>query len=162
MNAGARVIFQMGRRVLPRARGGRAHTTNETPHVAILDHVGAAVPDPDLHDDVRSWQVTDAFNDAGTFGAFGFLGGYFFVSVAAPMYLKKIGELKPLNVAMATIGVILLLVPAVGSVYPVPAPPVNLFPYLFVIYVLVGLALITARQLGHKLHLEPEDAVLAA
>ena len=35
--------------------------------------------------------ILDAFNDAGTFGAFGFLGGYFLISIAAPVYLKHRG-----------------------------------------------------------------------
>jgi hypothetical protein len=69
--------------------------------------------------------VSDAFNDAGTFGAFGFLGAYVFVSIAAPMYLRKIGELRPRDIAYSVIALAFLLVPAIGSVYPVPAPPVN-------------------------------------
>ncbi len=39
---------------------------------------------------------------------------------------------------------VLLAVPAVGSVYPVPAPPVNYFPYAFLIYLAVGIAWILA------------------
>jgi hypothetical protein len=35
---------------------------------------------------------------------------------------------------------LLLAIPAVGSVYPVPAAPVNAFPYAFLIYLAVGLA----------------------
>jgi hypothetical protein len=108
-------------------------------------------------------QVSDAFNDAGTFGAFGFLGAYVFLSVAAPMYLKKIGELKPMDVTWAVIALALLVVPAVGSVYPVPAPPVNLFPYIFLAYFLVGLAVFVVRRkstTGVELH--PMEDVPAA
>jgi hypothetical protein len=31
------------------------------------------------------------------------------------------------------------MVPAVGSVYPVPSWPVNIFPYIFVGYLLIGM-----------------------
>jgi len=31
-----------------------------------------------------------------------------------------------------------MLVPVVGSVYPVPAAPFNVFPYLFLVYLAVG------------------------
>ncbi len=35
-----------------------------------------------------------AFGDAGTLAAFGFLLAYYLITLAAPMYLKKIGELR--------------------------------------------------------------------
>ena len=41
-----------------------------------------------------------AFGDAGTLAAFGFLLAYYLITVAAPMYLKKIGELPPHHVVM--------------------------------------------------------------
>jgi len=31
-----------------------------------------------------------------------------------------------------------MLIPAVGSVYPVPDPPVRYFPYIFLGYLLIG------------------------
>jgi hypothetical protein len=31
-----------------------------------------------------------------------------------------------------------MLIPAVGSVYPVPDPPVRYFPYIFAAYLLLG------------------------
>jgi hypothetical protein len=42
-------------------------------------------------------------------------------------------------VALSAASVLLLLVPAVGSVYPVPSWPVNIFPYIFLAYVAIGL-----------------------
>jgi hypothetical protein len=41
---------------------------------------------------------------------------------------------------LAAASVALLLVPAVGSVYPVPSWPVNVFPYIFGAYLLIGIA----------------------
>ena len=58
------------------------------------------------------------------------------------MYLKKIGELRPRHIALSVIAVVLLLVPAVGSVYTNPplAPPFKYFPYVFLGYFALGLA----------------------
>jgi hypothetical protein len=67
------------------------------------------------------------------------------------MYLKKAGELRPLDVAYAAGALVLLLVPAVGSVYPVPSPPVNVFPYIFATYILIGLAIFEARRMAGKM-----------
>jgi len=33
-----------------------------------------------------------------------------------------------------------MLIPAIGSVYPVPDPPVRYFPYIFLAYLAIGLA----------------------
>jgi hypothetical protein len=41
---------------------------------------------------------------------------------------------------MAGAAILLLLIPAVGSVYPVPPAPVRYFPYLYLAYLAAGLA----------------------
>jgi amino acid transporter len=159
MNAGARLIYQMGREGVFHANAASAHPTNGTPHVAItvMAIFQFAVPTFMMG---LGLAVSDAFNDAGTFGAFGFLGGYFFVTVATPMYLKKIGELRGIDVGLAVVTVVLLLVPAVGSVYPVPSPPVNLFPYIFAVYFLVGFAVMTAREKFASMNAASGDVLL--
>ncbi len=90
--------------------------------------------------------VLDEFNDAGTMGAFGFLGAYTLICIAAPCYLRKIGELRTRDVVICVAALALLLIPAVGSVYPVPAAPVNYFPYIFLTYIAIGLF----RALAYK------------
>ena len=146
MNAGARVIFQMGRQGFFHEATGNAHTKNETPHIAITIYALLEFLIPCFILSFKGLAPTDVFNDAGTFGAFGFLGAYIFVSVAAPMHLKKIGELRPRDIAYSVLALVCLLVPAIGSVYPVPSPPVNTFVYVFLLYFLVGLAVFVARR----------------
>jgi amino acid transporter len=150
MNAGARVIYQMGRQGFFHEATGVPHSTNETPHVAITIYALLLFIIPSIIMSFKGLAVTDAFNDAGTFGAFGFLGSYIFVSVAAPMHLKKIGELRSLDIVYSVAALACLLVPAVGSVYPVPAPPVNAFPYIFIAYFLIGLVVFVARRKSAK------------
>lgn len=148
MNAGSRVVFQMGRHGFFHEAAGRAHHVNETPHYAITIYAILLFLIPTCIMSYKGVAVTDAFNDAGTFGAFGFLGAYTFVSVAAPMYLKKIGQLRPRDIAWSVGALVCLLVPAIGSVYPVPAPPVNLFVYVFALYFLIGAAYFVARGMA--------------
>lgn len=138
MNSGARVIYAMSEHGTLHDVFKSAHPTNRTPDVALTIMLGLEFIIPTCMI-LGGLAVTDAFNDAGTFGAFGFCSAYFFISVAAPMYLKKIGQLKAVDVVMSVAAVLLLLVPAVGTVYPVPSPPVNMFPYIFAAYFLVGL-----------------------
>jgi hypothetical protein len=61
------------------------------------------------------------------------------VSVAAPIHLRKLGELKATNVAVAVLAFLFLLVPTIGSFYPLPPYPLNLFPYVFLMtYMALG------------------------
>jgi amino acid transporter len=86
----------------------------------------------------------DAFNFVGTLAAFGFLVAYFLTTIAAPVYLKSLGQLKPGHLGMAGVAVLLMLIPAVGSVWPVPPAPVVYFPYLFLAYLAVGIVWVLA------------------
>jgi hypothetical protein len=56
------------------------------------------------------------------------------------VFLKKTGELKPVNIFIGGLGAVLMFLSLVGSVYPVPAAPYNYFPYAFVVYLLLGAA----------------------
>jgi len=136
LNAGARIIFPMGRhRVLPE-ESGRAHPVHSTPYVAITAYVAVMFTIPAL---LQIWtNPLTTFNDAGTLAAFGFLTAYFLIAIAAPVYLRKIGELKARNVVIAVVGFLCLLVPTIGSFHPAPPWPVNLYPYLFLGYMAVG------------------------
>jgi hypothetical protein len=62
------------------------------------------------------------------------------ITIAAPVYLKKIGELRNVDVSVCGLALVLLMIPTVGSVYPIPDAPVLYFPYLFLVYLASGAA----------------------
>jgi amino acid transporter len=68
MNAGARVIFQMGKQGFFHSATGVAHETNATPHVGVTIY-GLLVFVIPTAMTLAGLGVSDAFNDAGTFGA---------------------------------------------------------------------------------------------
>jgi amino acid transporter len=140
MNSGARILYPMGKLGVFHRSIGAAHETNETPHVAVTVMAALILLSSLALTKIFGLAILDAFNDAGTFGAFGFLGAYFMISIAAPAYLGKRGEMSMGALALSAASVILLLVPAVGSVYPVPAWPVNIFPYIFLAYLAMGIS----------------------
>jgi hypothetical protein len=94
MNAGARVMFVMGRHDFFPKSTSTAHTKHSTPHVALAVMAVVMFAIVTASKFAFGWAVLDEFNNAGTMGAFGFLGAYFLVSLAAPAFLKKRGELK--------------------------------------------------------------------
>jgi len=160
INAGARLFYPMANHGLFHASLTDAHKTNRTPHVAVslMSFIVFAIPVFML---TLGLGVGDAFNDAGTLAAFGFIVAYGLVSIAAPFYLKRIGELKAVDVVVSVLAVVLLLLPTVGSLYPVPAPPLNTFPYLFVAYLLAGYVWFVAGEIraGRLGKSEPPAAV---
>ena len=157
MNAGARVMYAMGRHDFFPKNTSYAHAKHGTPHVALI--VMAIVMFTVVSVSygflvANGMAVLDEFNDAGTMGAFGFVGAYTLIVLAAPFFLKKRGELKAQHVLLCVVAMALMLVPIVGSVWPVPSPPVNYFPYAFAAYLWFGIL----RVMGMR-HQKPERVV---
>jgi amino acid transporter len=142
-------MFPMARHGIFSGHLGRAHPTNRTPHVAVTVYIAMIFALPAFL--MIFTNPLTAFGDAGTLAAFGFLVAYYLITVAAPVYLKKLGELRPGNVVLAAIAILCLVVPTIGSFYPVPAWPVNVFPYIFLGYMVVGaswLVIVNRRKPG--------------
>lgn len=138
LNAGARVIYIMGQQGLFHKFTADSHHVNETPHIAVLIMGAFSFGLPTGFILFGHMAVGDEFNDAGTMAAFGFIVAYGLVSIAAPLYVKSLGQATPGHWALAAASLVLLAIPTIGSVYPVPAPPVNYFPYAFLIYFILG------------------------
>ncbi|MEJ1962850.1 MAG: APC family permease [Gammaproteobacteria bacterium] len=145
LNAGARVIFAMGRHGLFHASTADAHATNETPHVAVtlMAMLAFGIPTTAVLSHIAP---LDLFNYVGTCAAFGFMVPYFLITIAAPAYLKSLGELTTRDMLGCGASLALLIIPAVGSVYPRPPAPVMYFPYIFLAYIAIGMVWIFAFQ----------------
>ena len=128
MNANARVMYAMGRHQFFHRSTGAAHEVHGTPHVALAVVAVAMLVVVTFCRYAFRFEVLDEFNDAGTMGAFGFLGAYFLITLAAPIFIKKRNELTGKDIAVCAAAILLMLIPAVGSVYPVPDPPGAVLP----------------------------------
>ncbi len=137
LNAGARIIYIMGQQGLFHEYTAASHKVNETPHVAVIIMGALSAGLPTLGA-IKGIAVGDMFNDGGTLAAFGFIVAYVLVTIAAPLFVKSLGELKPVHVIIAAVSLMLLLVPTIGSVYPVPPAPIKYFPYMFGAYFILG------------------------
>src|SRR5258706_1180687 len=146
MNAGARVMFAMGRHDFFPKSTSAAHTKHATPHVALAVMAVIMFAVVTVSKFAFGWAVLDEFNNAGTMGAFGFLGAYFLISLAAPAFLKKRGELKAKDITLCVAAVALMIIPAVGMFVPLPDPPVRYFPYGFAAYLFFGYVRVMGMQ----------------
>jgi amino acid transporter len=135
INAASRLMYSMGRYQFLHGSMGLTHKTHQTPHFAVLLATGivlvavlALLPAGFLN----------AFGWTGTFASFGFVVVYLAMCIAAPVELKKTGDMKPINILIGVAGVALMLFVIYGSLYPVPSYPYNILPYLFLGYMIIG------------------------
>jgi len=135
VNAASRLLFSMGKYQFLHRSMGLVHDTHRTPHRAIL-LCGLIVAAMALA--LLPAGFLDAFGYAGTLASFGFVVAYFGLCIVVPVDLKKTREMKSRHVVMAVAGAALMLFVVIGSVYPVPAYPYNILPYLFFAYMTVG------------------------
>lgn len=138
VNAVSRILFAMGRDGVLHTQLGRSHSTNATPHIAATLSAISLLVVPVIFS-LAGVAMLDAYGYTGTIATFGFLLAYILISVGAPVYLKREKILKIRYIIIAALAVLFMLVPLVGSVYPIPAEPYNYLPYIFVGYMLIGI-----------------------
>ena len=135
LNAFGRMMYSLGRYRFLHPALGRVHMTHQTPQVALA--IGALLNFVLCAAFSRNAEL-DTFGWYGTLASYGFIIVYLLCSVAAPVYLKKTGELTAGTVAYGVAGTVLMALSLIGSLYPVPAYPMNLLPYIFALYMCVG------------------------
>lgn len=137
LNAGARVLFSMGRRGLFARSFGRAHPVNATPSRAIgmVASTGIAIPVGLLW---AGHSLLDCVNLVTQLAAFGFIGSYFLVCLAMPFYLRRRGMLRMVDGAAAGAALMILGIVFTLSMFPLPPAPWRYLPYIFLGTVLMG------------------------
>jgi amino acid transporter len=135
LNAVSRMMFSMGRYEFLATWMGNVHRHRQTPHYAISAAAGLILAVCLL---MSGLPVVDAFGTTATFGTFGFLVVYLLISVVAPLDLYRVDAMQPRHALLGIVGVVLMAFVIFGSLYPIPAWPYNLLPYLFVAYLVGG------------------------
>jgi amino acid transporter len=131
LSAASRMVFALGRAGLA-PRLGVAHPHYGTPAAAVVT-AGLF-----MLAGVLCWApvigAADYFDDLGTIGMLMLV--YLCVTVGAAVHAVR--TRRPAWIATGGLGTVLMLWPLYNSVYPVPAFPGNLWPYLVIAYLLVG------------------------
>jgi amino acid transporter len=138
LNAFGRLLFSLGRYQFVHQSMGMVHAEHKTPHIALA--VGAAINFLICAAFVNAGSETDTFGWYGTLASFGFIVVYLLCSLCAPLYFRKIGQEKRRYNLVGELGILLMIGAFFGSIYPVPAYPLNLLPYIFIAYLAVGVA----------------------
>lgn len=143
INPAARVFFTMARHGLFPSSLGEAHAANRTPHVAVTvcSLILFLVPAMMAFYQIKLFECMGIL---GAIASYGFLTVYILISVAAPVYLRKIRQFQRRDAVIASLSVGFMIIPVLGSIgipgstlFPVPEAPYNILPYLFVMYLVV-------------------------
>lgn len=139
INAAARVLYTLSNHGLFHGSAGSTHVSNSTPHVAVtlVAILGLALP---LILTANGWALLDSYGILGSIATYGFLVSYLLVSLGAPFYLRRQGLLRWYHLISSVIALALLGVVLFGTVYPVPAWPYNILPYVFLALLALGVA----------------------
>lgn len=144
LNAGARILFSMGRHGIFHNFIAQFHSTNKTPHIAITISSVIIFIAP-LATTANGIKILESYGYFGTIATYGFLIAYIMISIAAPIYLYREHQLRWNNVLFAVLGIGFMIIPMLGSIgipgsnlFPIPSAPYNVFPYWFLLYLLIG------------------------
>jgi amino acid transporter len=140
VNAGARVLYAMAKHGLVHSSAAGTHETHATPYVAVTMSAAVVLAAPLGVLLLSKTALLDAFGYLGFVATFGFLFAYILVSIAAPIYLRRRGELNATCVVMSVLSVAMLAVATIGSVVLTPATPYNYLPYVFLAVLGLGVA----------------------
>lgn len=145
LNAGSRVLYSMAQEGLFWRSFGQAHPRNATPHraIALISLFGLAVPVSML---LRGVDMNSSVDYLSQLGSLGFIGAYFLVCLALPIYLRREGELRWTHVAVAAGALVMLLLVLFFSLFPVQPAPYCYLVYIFAGLVLCGVAISLALR----------------
>lgn len=139
INAAARVLYTLSHHGLFHRTAGSTHAANSTPHVAVT-LVGIIALGLAVGLTFSGWALLDGYGILGSIATYGFLVSYALVSLGAPFYLRRLGELRFHHILSSAVAIVLLAVVLIGSVYPIPAWPYNILPYIFLALLGIGVA----------------------
>jgi amino acid transporter len=145
VTASARVLMLMAHHGLAHKRLGLTHARNATPGSAIIV-IGLLMLLPTAALTMRGVSGSDIYGWMGSLATYGFITVYGQVTFALPFYLRFKGALTPALLALSIAATLAMVLAMVGTLYPVPAAPYNWLPYLYLVYLMVGLVWFAASR----------------
>ena len=139
VTAAARVLFMMAHNGMTHRWMSRAHDRNSTPHTAVLV-TGLATMLLPVGLTLAKASGETIYDWMGSLATYGFITVYALVAVALPLHLKAEKKLSLAIVVLAVASVLAMVLVLEGTLYPVPEPPKNWLPYLFLGYLAAAVA----------------------
>jgi amino acid transporter len=139
LNVVGRIVYVMGKEGIVPERFGRTHETHLTPHrVLLIAGPAAIVLDVILL--LAGTHPMDIVVWVDTYGTYGYMVAYALVAIAGIVYTKRAGIPNRLVWVCAVVAVVAMAYVFFANVWPVPAFPINVIPYIFVATMLLAFA----------------------
>lgn len=139
ITAGARVLMLMSHRGLAHRKMSETHAKNETPHYAVVvTAIACLLPAVVLA--AKGVSSSDIYGWMGALATYGFITVYALVCIALPLHLRRVETLSVGVMALSAAGFVAMLLALAGSVYPVPTGPYAWLPYIYLVYLIAGVA----------------------
>lgn len=162
-NGIARILFAMGREHMLPPVLAKVHPRHATPSAAIIaDTIFAVV----VTLGVGAW--------VGAFNAYAYLGSLLTLAIIPVYILTNLACIRFFatvardrrnvvkHVVLPVLGMLVMLIPIYGLIWPVPAAPYNLFPYLVVLAIVASAVVAWVIGKRQPERLSRAGAVLAA
>lgn len=139
MNVIGRILYVMGKEGVVPSAIGRTHPTHLTPHRALLSVSPLVIAVPVVMY-LNGVDPMDVVTWVDTYGTYGYMVAYAAAALAAVVFLRSIGARVPLVWPAAAVAILSMGYVFYANVYPVPAYPLNVIPWLFIATVAAALA----------------------
>ncbi len=139
ITAAARVLMRMAHNGLAHRRLSTAHLKNATPASAVLLS-GLITAFATCALAARGISGIDIYGWMGSLSVYGFMTTYGLAIIGLPIYLKRNDKLTLGTITLSVAAAVATLLALAGTLYPVPAAPLNWLPYFFLAYILCGVA----------------------
>jgi amino acid transporter len=162
-NGIARILFAMGREHMLPPVLGKVHPRHATPSAAIIANTIFAVV---VTLGVGAW--------VGAFNAYAYLGSLLTLAIIPVYILTNLACIRFFatvardrrnvvkHVVLPVLGMLVMLIPIYGLIWPVPAAPYNIFPYLVVLAIVASAVVAWVIGKRQPERLSRAGAVLAA
>lgn len=138
LNVIGRIVYVMGKEGVVAERFGRTHEQHLTPH-RVLIIAGAAAVAVDIVLLVSGAATGEILVWVNTWGTYGYMVAYALVAIACVVYTQRAKMRNGLVKACATVAVVTMGYVFFANVWPVPAFPYNVIPYVFLATVALAL-----------------------
>ncbi len=149
ITAAARVLLRMAHDGLAHELLRTTHAHNRTPTYAIIV-TGIAAVAPVAVLAARGSSGLDVYGWMGSLATYGFIVAYALVCVALPRYLRQHNAFTLGAQAVSILAAVAMLLALVGNLYPVPEGPYGKLPYIYLGYLIAGLAWFALRARSRK------------
>lgn len=139
LNVVGRIVYVMGKEGVVPERFGRTHDRHLTPHRVLL----IAGPSAIIVDLILLAIGADPMEIVvwvDTYGTYGYMVAYALVAIACVVYTRRERMRNRLVWLCAVVSVVAMAYVFFANVYPVPAWPLNVIPYLFLLTMIGALA----------------------